>query len=275
MNSLKKFLKKVQFVHWQVQSKCFRTIACQLNSNEFLETSQSFYSCIARCNQSASKSLLVNWKAIYKLIEASRSFYSCIGRCSEVLPKHCLSTEKQWFGWSCSKFPLAYWQAPSTCFQAISFQVNGNEFLEAPWSFWKFLFVYWQVKSKCFQIIAVELKSSIPWGVSKFLFVHWQVKSKCFQSIAFESKGQRPLQRHKVSTCIGRCNPDASKSLPVDWKAMTSFKLNVSRFLFLHWLVQSCFQIIAFQLQARDFLRCLKVSIRVFAGAIQMLSNHC
>jgi hypothetical protein len=92
MNSWR--LSNFLFAYWQVQSECFQIIAFQWKSNEFLEASQSFYSCSGRCNQHAfnffqlkrndfleipahfSKFLVVQWQVQ-----------------SEMLPNHCFSIE--------------------------------------------------------------------------------------------------------------------------------------------------------------------------------------
>ena len=229
-----------------MQSKCFQIIACQLISNDLVEASPRFYSRIGKRKQHASKPFLFRWMAMNSLrfLEASQSFYSCISRWSP----------------NASKSLLLNWKV-----------LNSLRCLEVS-----------------IRALAGEIK---------------MLQNHCFSVVKQDS-----LKASQVSTWIGRCNPGASKTLPVDWKATTSFKLlDVSRFLFVHWLVQSkCFQIIAFQLKSKEFLevsqsfyscicRChsnasksllvnckamkhmklLKVSIRVLAGAVQMLSNHC
>ena len=175
------------FVHWLVQSKCFQIIAFQLKSKEFLEVSQSFYSCIGRCGPNAFKSLLVSWKArdFLRFLKVSiRAFAGAI----KILSSHCFSLEKKWIPWSFSKFQFVHWQVQSTSSQTIACQLKRNEFRDVsqkgsiralagaiemlpnhrlsieqqwiPWNASKFLFVYCQVQSICFQVIACQLKSN-------------------------------------------------------------------------------------------------------------------
>ena len=260
------FSKRVQFEHWQVQSKCFRTIAFRLSSNEFLETPQSFYSCIARCNQSASKSLLVNWKAINKWIEASRSFYSCLGRCNEVLPKHCLSIGKQ-NSLKASQSFYVHWQVQRRCFQIIACRLKSDDFLQASWclkiSIGALAGAIQMLPNHC---LSVE-KQGFSWGVSKFLFVYLQVQSKSFQIQSFYLFFCRCNPTASISSLfnwtamnsfkflggsqnfyarIGRCNPHASKPLLFNCEAMNSMR-SFSKFLFVYWQVQpNWVQVIAF-----------------------------
>ena len=134
----------------------------------------------------------------------------------------------------------------STCFQAFAFQLRSNEFHE------KLLKVSIRVltgatklsPSHCFLI----QKQRIPWNFSEFLFVYWQVQPKCFQIIVYELKAMNSLNLLEVSKLL----------------------------LFVSWQLQSkCFQVLASQLKSNEFLTPLKLSIRVLAGAIRMLPNHC
>ena len=74
------------------------------------------------------------------------------------------------------------------------------------------------------------------------------MQPKCFQIIVYELKAMNSLNLLEVSKLL----------------------------LFVSWQLQSkCFQVLASQLKSNEFLTPLKLSIRVLAGAIRMLPNHC
>jgi hypothetical protein len=96
--------------------------------------------------------------------------------------------------------------------------------------------------------------------------------------LLFNSKATDSLKLLRVSI---RVLAGATQMLPnhcLRTKAMNSLNLlEVSKLLlFVYWQLQSkCFQVLASQLKSNEFLTPLKLSIRVLAGAIRMLPNHC
>ena len=113
------------------------------------------------------------------------------------------SIEKEWFSWnSCTLLKVSS--------RAVAGAIrNASKSLLFNWN----------------ELISLQFLQT-PWRVSKFLFVHWLVQSKCFQIIAFQLKSSELLEAFQIFySCIGRCNPHASKSLLFIWKAMNSLVL--------------------------------------------------